>query len=679
MAVKRAVSTGRTIGTGHAARFLLWVLLCSSTSLVSVRAVHAFEIFGIKLFGSSDEEAEDIADPLNYTATLTVEGADQALKETLEKASALVQDADRPVSGSLGLLAKARTDRERLVAALYSEARYDGVVEISIAGKSLDDLPPDAEFDRSGPVPVTITIDQGGVFTLGDIALEGDAAGLAPAEFGLVPGGDAGSDAILKAEAEIVRRLKEEGRPLAEVANRNVVANHATMTLDVTLDVAAGPVAGYGETRVTGTETMDPGFTAYVTGLQRGKTYSPQDLEDARNRLQALGVFSSVTVKEGDSLDENGAIPILVEVSERKLRYYGVGATLSSTDGFGVEGYWGHRNLFGHAETLRIEGWVGQIGDPDIENFGRLSYSAAILFEKPGVIGPDSKFFSRFRTVLEHPDAYDRFSTEIAAGVSYQFTREQSASAELSLDYEDVEDFFHPEGQRHLLVSIPLRYVFDNRDNKLNPREGFRVLAFAEPTYDFLTGAAFVKFRGDASTYRALDEAGRFVLAGRVAAGSILGASVEEVPADRRFYAGGGGSVRGYKYQGIGPMAPDGTADRRPVVCRSLGGDALRRPGEYRHRSFRRRRRSVRGRIPGLHTLPGRRRHRPALPDPVRPVAHRRRRASQSRTRRSGLRRLCRRRPGVLTARCATSGCSSASSVTRSTSCWPSPSALSRY
>ena len=368
-------------------------------------------------------------------------------------------------------------------------------------------------------------------------------------------------DAILKAEAEIVRRLKEEGRPLAEVANRNIVANHATMTLDVTLDVAAGPVAGYGETRVTGTETMDPGFTAYVTGLQPGKTYSPQDLEDARDRLLALGVFSSVTVEEGDSLDENGAIPILVEVSERKLRYYGVGATLSSTDGFGVEGYWGHRNLFGHAETLRIEGSVGQIGDPDVENFGRLNYSAAILFEKPGVIGPDSKFFSRFRTVFEHPDAYDRFSTEIAAGVSYQFTREQSASAELSLDYEDVEDFFHPEGQRHLLVSIPLRYVFDNRDNKLNPREGFRVLAFAEPTYDFLTGAAFVKFRGDASTYRALDEAGRFVLAGRVAAGSILGASVEEVPADRRFYAGGGGSVRGYKYQGIGPMAPDG----RPI------------------------------------------------------------------------------------------------------------------
>ena len=61
---------------------------------------------------------------------------------------------------------------------------------IAINGQSLDDLPPDADFG-AGPVPVTITIDPGAVFTLGDIKLEGDAADLMPAEFGLIPGGDA--------------------------------------------------------------------------------------------------------------------------------------------------------------------------------------------------------------------------------------------------------------------------------------------------------------------------------------------------------------------------------------------------------------------------------------------------------------------------------------------------------
>lgn len=555
MAVESALSSGK-IAAGRGVRFLLVALLSGTAAMTHTPSAHAFELFGFKLFGS-DEEDDDIVDPLNYTVTLAVEGGDEELKDDLDKASSLVQDVERPVSGSLGLLAKARSDREQLVAALYAQARYDGVVQIAIAGQPLDDIAPDADFG-AGPVPVTITIDPGAVFTLDEIKLEGDAANLMPAEFGLIPGGNAGSAAILRAEAEIVRRLKEDGRPLAQITGRDVVADHKTATLDVTLAVEAGPVAGYGPTTVSGAETMDPGFTAYVTGLKEGRQYSPREVEEARDRLLALGVFSSVTVSEGTALDANGQIPIEVDVSERKLRYYGVGATYSNTEGLGVEGYWGHRNLFGRGETLRIEGSIGRIGDDDVSDVGKLNYNAAILFEKPAVVGPDSKFFSRFRTVYEHPDAYDRFSTEVAAGLSYQFTRTQSASVEASLEYEDVTDFFHPDGQRHLIASLPTQYVFDNRDNKLDPKRGFRALAFAEPAHDFLTGATFVKLRGELSAYRAIDDAQRFVVAGRVATGSIFGAALEQIPADRRFYVGGGGSVRGYEYQGIGPKDPEG-------------------------------------------------------------------------------------------------------------------------
>ena len=126
------------------------------------------------------------------------------------------------------------------------------------------------------------------------------------------------------------------------------------------------------------------------------------------------------------------------------MRYYGVGATISNTEGLGIEGYWGHRNLFGRAEKLRIEGSVGRIGDTT--DYGKLNYNAAIMFEKPGVIGPDSKFFSNLKAVSEHPDAYDRFSVKGGVGLAYQFTKTQSASVELSVDYSDIDDFFHPDG-----------------------------------------------------------------------------------------------------------------------------------------------------------------------------------------------------------------------------------------
>ncbi|RVC35977.1 outer membrane protein assembly factor, partial [Mesorhizobium sp. M4A.F.Ca.ET.090.04.2.1] len=335
---------------------------------------------------------------------------------------------------------------------------------------------------------------------LGNIRLEGDAAGLASADFGLIAGGDAGSGAVLKAEALIVRALKQEGRPLARITDRQIIAEHASSTLDVTLTVAAGPVAGYGDTTVDGTEKVDRDFTEYMTGLKRGRQYSPDEIDDARDRLFGLEVFNSVTMKEGESLDTEGNIPINVQVSERKPRYFGIGGTVSNTEGLGLEGYWGHRNLFGRAEKLRIEGAISGIGSNDL---GELNYNAGIMFEKPGVLGPSSKFFTGIKTVFEHPDAYDHFSVKGNMGVSYDLDKKQRVSAEFALDYSRITDAFGKH--TYLIASVPLQYVYDARDNRLNPTRGFRVLAYAEPSYDILNGATFLKLKGEGSAYQSLD------------------------------------------------------------------------------------------------------------------------------------------------------------------------------
>lgn len=556
------VAKGRGLG-----RALALVLMAGAVLPVAVLPATAFELFGFRLWGSSEEDT-DIVDPLRYSATLTVTDGDEDLRDALKDASELMAEQERPVSGSLGLLSRARADRELLIAALYRAARYDGVVNIAIGGRALDDILPDAEFTGE-PVPVTITVDPGAVFTLGDVALKGDAADLIPARFGLISGGSAGSDAILKAESDIVRVLREEGRPLAKVTGREIVADHATRTLDVSLTVAAGSIAPYGETTVEGTEQVDPEFTRYMTGLEPGRIYSPKEMREARDRLAGLEVFSSINLREAEALNPDGSIPIYLRVSERKFRYYGGGASYSTTEGLGLEGYWGHRNLFGRAEKLRIGGSISGIGDRG--DLGELNYNAGIMFERPGVIGPDSKFFANLRTVYEHPDAYDRFSTGGGVGIQYELSPTQTLSAELTVDWEEVTDALNPEGKDYLLVSTPLRYVFDNRDDKLNPKRGFRALAFAEPTYDFLNSTSFVKMRAEGSTYRAVDEAGRFVLAARATLGSVVGADLADIPADRRFYAGGGGSVRGYAYQGIGPK--DAFGD--PIGGRSLAEASL--------------------------------------------------------------------------------------------------------
>jgi translocation and assembly module TamA len=563
-------ATGEVKPGGLCARLTVVFVLIAGLSCLAAAPASALEIFGLRIFGGSDTDDSAVVDPLNYAVTFDAGASDGELEDALSEASLLVQDEGRPVSGSLGLISKSRNDRERLVAALYEKARYNGVVTIRIQGRLLDEIPPDAEFDRNGPVPVSISVDPGDVFVLGDIRLEGDVANLAPARFGLMPGGDAGSRAILQAERDMVRALKEEGRPLARVVSREVVADSATRELDILLAFEAGPVAPYGETSVEGTENVDRAFTEYMTGLEPGETYSPDDLDAARERLQALEVFNSVAVTEGEALNPDGSIPINVAVSERKHRYFGVGATISSTDGAGIEGYWGHRNLFGRAEKLRIEGSISRIGST--ASLGKLNYNAKILFEKPGVLGPASKFISSVEAKFEHPNAYDSFSVDARAGIRRELTRKQTVSAEVRVAWSSVTDSFSPVvPRRHLLVSIPLEYVYDGRDNRLDPTRGQRFLINVEPTRDLYSGANFVKIRGEASIYQALDEDGRMVLAARAAAGSIVGAPLAAIPADRRFYSGGGGSVRGYGYQGVGPR----DATNKPTGGRSFAEASL--------------------------------------------------------------------------------------------------------
>jgi translocation and assembly module TamA len=547
-------------------RTLSAVLLLSGAASLAVERAEAFELFGFKLFENDTTEAVEVVDPLSYSVTLEVTGndIDGDLRSELEAASQLVQGADRPVSGSIGLIQRANGDFEQLIAALYENARYAGEVRILLDGRRLADLPPDAKLGGSGPVPVRILVDPGKQFRFGDVSVrDADGRVYSAVEQGLAPGQLAKSTVILDAEQALVLELERDGHPFAKVSGRDVVADHARGLLDVSLELDAGPVAPFGQTAVDGAESVDSQFIARMAGIRQGEQYDPEELAAAEKRLRALEVFSSVNVRGSESLSGDGSVPVEVTVSERKHRYLGVGATYSSTDGGGLEAYWGHRNLFGRAEKLRIEGSVSSLGKTG--QVKDMTWRGAALFEKPGVLGPASKFVSRLELEQENPDAYRRFSVEAAAGITYELTAQQTVSAGVNVEYARLTDSFNVDLET-ITVALPLEYVRDTRDSKLNPTSGTRLSLLVEPTYEINGGATFVKLRAEASAYRALDADKRFVLAGRVAAGTIYGASLASVPANRRFYAGGGGSVRGYGYQDIGPVNAAG----QPTGGRSL-------------------------------------------------------------------------------------------------------------
>lgn len=530
---------------------MLCLLAGLGLSAFSPMPATAFEIFGWKLFGS-DENVAAVSDPVRYT--LSFEGGGD-LKDALEGASALFQESDDAVNGDLGLVIKARDDRERLLAALYENARYGAIVNITVAGTPIDELPPVPEFPRDRPVPVAVDVVPGPVFTVGSVSLTGDASKFNPADYGLDIGAQANSTLVISAAGKMVEDLEAEGRPLARLTERGLTADHKTSTVDIRIGAEGGPVADVGDVTVSGSKSVDPEFVETWSRLDRNKRYSPEEIRDANERLRKLGVFSSINIVKADRLDQNGQIPLAIEVSDGKQRYFGFGAQFSSLDGFGLQGYWGHRNLFGGAESLKITGSVSRLGEQ--WDYRELDYLASVEFSKPGIFDAYSTLNLSVIAQQVNPDTYRSTSFTKLGNIGYELTKRDTITGGFDFTWNETEDFRGTS--QFLTFSLPITWTRDASDDKLDPREGYRLRLTGIPSYEIYRSNFFHTIDGQVSGYTSFGAEDGVTLAGKLAMGTLLMApELEDVPATRRFYLGGGGTVRGYAYQEISPRNANG-------------------------------------------------------------------------------------------------------------------------
>ena len=531
-------------------------------AFVAVAPVSAFEIFGLKLFEDQSEEdaAAVIADPQPYFVTVTI-NATGAVESAVRNASALVADQNEPASGAAGLLAKARGDYRRIVAALYNEGYYGGVASIRVGGVEAAKLAPDVNLPD--PVDVTIAVDPGPQFRFNSVNIVNQALPTSdpydyvepPAHAGFGVGEIAKSSVILKAEQLALEAWRQQGYAKAAVVTHDVVADHATNTVDVTITVNPGPKAAFGAVTVQGTETLDPEFVRRQTGLVEGEEYDPDELALAQKRLDRLEVFRAARLEAAESVGADGLLPYNLIVQELPGRRFGVGATYSTVDGLGVEAFHLWRNLFGQAERLRLDARVASIGYPvDTSQF---DYFFGGTFTKPGIFMPDTDLVA---AVSAERTIYPTFTETSASGrvglthiLSDQITLEGGTQFELNRFDDDF-------GTRDFkTIGLYAGAIFDFRDDSVDPTEGWYGQVNLEPFYELNYGNAAAKLTVEGRTYFGFGEDDPFVLAGRLKAGALLGPSLAEIPPDKLFFAGGGGSVRGYAYKSIGVDDGSGT------------------------------------------------------------------------------------------------------------------------
>lgn len=487
--------------------------------------------------GQESNDEADSGPRVDYQAQITA-GGEAELTDILTRTSQLILLADRPPATLAALERRAEADLARLETALRSEGFYAGSVTFEID-------------EDSRPILIDVSVDPGPVYLLTDFDIDfgsGAAPGL-PRDLtalGIELGRPARAPAILRAERKLLRDLANSGHPLAEKTARRALVNHGESSLRVELEIDPGPPATFGPLTVDGLTSVDEDYVRELIPWEEGARFDRRELDKARIALSQTNLFSSITLKEGEAVNERGGLPVALALLERDHRTVGATISYSTSEGPGLEVFWQHRNLLGGNENLGFSA-EGSL----------IEQNVSLDLRKPRFWREDQTLLANTSLIRRDNEAFQEESANAFIGLERKLNEIWRGSAGASLAYEIIED--DEEGERNFtLFGLPITADRDTSDDLLNPSEGSRLRLATTPSLG--TGdddIAFLTNQVTASAYYALDEEKQFILAGRARLGSIVGTDTQTLPANRRFYAGGAGSVRGYEFQRLGPLDDD--------------------------------------------------------------------------------------------------------------------------
>ena len=329
--------------------------------------------------------------------------------------------------------------------------------------------------------------------------------------------------------------------------------------------VAPSPEVHIGALHVEGVTTVNEAYLRKRLQLSSGDCFNRAKLDSAKLRLLRTNLIAGANAEVSEPHD--GIVDVTFLVIERKHRTVRLGVGYTSDEGAGVSAGWEHRNILGRGEKIEVETRVNEV---------KQSLKGELLV--PRFFRDDQDFSATAEASNEERDTYVAESVTIGGTISRRHTKHRTFSVGTELKFSKVQEEGE-ESEDYNLLSFPLGIKIDTTDNLLDARRGATVALEVKPYFDLRgTGTRFVKNTLVGTGYLTGDDI-RFdpTLAVRIKAGVISGIDNLDIPADERFYAGGGGSVRGYAYQALGPrrLIPSTVAGEPPTLSDPIGGRGL--------------------------------------------------------------------------------------------------------
>jgi translocation and assembly module TamA len=545
-----------------------------------------FEVQAVEF--TADESQEELTEIEYEIAVNGLEAADEEAEISLSRMfrdlSAL-HDGDGEAANVAQVAARLSEDSELIERILASEGWYEAQVTTRI------DRSPMA---NGQPLSAIIDVVPGTRYTFAEIVIDAPPTqppALISDNLALQVGEPIVAARVQGAEAQVAVALQQTGYPFGTVGQRDILLDQTTGDGVYTLPVATGPRSLFGGIRTTGDLAFGAEHVEVLARFERGELYDSRKVDDLRQALVATGLFNTISVvpeQTGTSAGDGAEYAtVLVEQNAGPPRTIAGSAGFGTGQGLRVEGSWTHRNLFPPEGALIVSGVAGT-----------QEQGASVSFRRSNA-GQRDRTFSLIAEALHSDyDAFEAFTGRLAARVSYDSTpiwqKPLTYAYGVQLIGTNEQDYNFDLGQLErrtfFIGGLIGQLGFDTTNDLLDPVEGFRVTALVEPEGSLEDGfTPYVRARLDGSAYFHVSDP--LVLAGRVRVGTIQGIERFNLAPSRRFYAGGGGSVRGFGFQELGPKVevpnprypdpdeidPDDDPEDlpNPTILRPIGGRSL--------------------------------------------------------------------------------------------------------
>ncbi len=468
------------------------------------------------------------------------------------KALSTIEELEDDEAEVAQLARRAEADQELLSRLMRIYGYYDAQVIRMIGGRRQgemeDSVEPRVRFDILPGERYEF-----GAIDLGSLQTTPDAENLRAA-FDIFSGQPLNSDRIVSEQRALDAELGESGYPFAQISEPTLIVDHDRAEGDLSMPVEPGGKYNFVTVTSSQPDFLSGKHLETIARFKEGDVYQRSLEMDLRRAILATGLVSSVAIskrKVAEPIDgEPGELALDVEMQKAKLRTIAGAIGYGSEDGVKIEASWEHRNLFPPEGSLKLRAIAGTR-----EQLASIGYQRNNFLNRDQVLTIDAYASDIETDAVEARSVALRGAFERLSNLIFQKPFSWSVGAEVLWTDErnrQVDGISRPR-REYLIGGIFGRATIDTSDSLLDPTEGFRLTAFFAPEVSRNSGKQtfYLRNQFDASYYQRVSDS--VVMAGRGRFASVVGAGTFRIAPSRRLYAGGGGSVRGYGYQAVGP------------------------------------------------------------------------------------------------------------------------------